>query len=57
MLKEAIGESSELGNEEEEMIIICALAPRYAKERKSGDQLENKATETPDVKGLVDGSG
>lgn len=39
------------------MIIILKLGPRYTEEWLSGDKLEDKAAETPDINGIVNSSG
>lgn len=42
------------------MVVVLVgfrLGPRYAKERLSGDRLEDEAAETPNVEGFIDGSG
>lgn len=57
MLEELFGEGAEPGDEGEEMVVIFKLGPRYAEEGLSSDKLKDKAAETPDVKGFVDGSG
>jgi len=57
MLEEIVGDGTEPGVEVEEMVVILKLGPRYAEERLSSDELKDKAAETPDVKGFVNGSG
>lgn len=39
------------------MIVIFILGPWYTKEWLSGDKLKDKATETPDINSIVNGSG
>lgn len=57
MPEEFIGEGAELGGKGEEMTVIFPLVPWYAEEGPSGEQLKDKAPETPDVEGfVVDGS-
>ena len=39
------------------MIVILRLGPWYTEEWLSGDKLKDKTAETPDINGIVDGSG
>lgn len=57
MLKELIGEGTEPGGEGKKMIVVFKVGPWYAEERLSRDKLKDKAAETPDINGIVDGSG
>lgn len=56
MLEELVGEGAEPGGEGK-MIVIFKLGPWYAEERLSRDKLKDKAAETPDINGIVNGSG
>ena len=49
MLKELVGEGTELGNKREQMIVIFYLTVLYIEEWLSGDKLKYKATETLDI--------
>lgn len=57
MPKVLVGECPESGSEGEKMIVIFIFGPWYTKEWLSGDKLKNKATETPDINSIVNGSG
>lgn len=57
MLEKLVGEGTELGGEGEKMIVIFHFGAWYTEEWLSGDELKDKATETPDIYGIVDGSG
>lgn len=56
MLEEVVGEGAELGSEGEKMIVIFHIGAWDTEEWLSGDELKDKATETPDINGIVDGS-
>ena len=56
MLEELAGEGAEPVGEREEMVVIWIPGTGY-EEGPSGDKLKDKATETPDVKGFVEGLG
>lgn len=57
MPEELVGKSAEPSGEGEKMIVIFILGPWYTKEWLSGDKLKDKATETPDINSIVNGSG
>jgi hypothetical protein len=60
MLIKTIGERSETGRKGEEVVVIShrfRFIPWYAEEGLSSDQLKEKTSETPYVKGLIDRSG
>ena len=57
MPEELVGKSAEPSREGEKMIVIFILGPWYTKEWLSGDKLKDKATETPDINSIVNGSG
>lgn len=57
MFEEIVGKGTEPSGEGEKMIIIFRLRPWYAEEGLSSDKLKDKAAETPDINGIVDGSG
>lgn len=57
MPEELIGEGTKPSSEGQKMIVIFRLGPWYTEEWLSSDKLKDKATETPDIKGIVDGSG
>ena len=57
MLEELAGEGAEPVGEREEMVVIWIPATGWAEEGPSGDKLKDKAAETPDVKGFVEGLG
>jgi hypothetical protein len=57
MLKELVGQGAELGGEGEKMIVIFHLGVWYTEERLTGDKLKDYATETLDIKSIVNSSG
>ena len=57
MPEELVGEGAELGGKREKMIIIFIIRPWHTEEWLSGDKFKDKATETPDINGIVDSSG
>lgn len=57
MIEELVGEGAELGSKGEKMIVIFHLGAWYTEEWQSGDKLEDETAETPDINGIVDGSG
>lgn len=46
-----------MGGEGEKVIVILHLGVWYTEKWLSGDKLKENATETPDIKGIVNGSG
>ena len=57
MLKKLVGERAKPFSQAEKMVVIFKVGPRYAEKGLSGDKLKEKAAETPNVKGFVNGSG
>lgn len=57
MPEKLVREGAEPGGEREKMIIIFILGPRYTEKWLSGDKFKEKATETPDIDSIINGSG
>lgn len=57
MLVELVREGSELSIKGEKMIVIFKVGHWYTEEWLSGGKPEDEASETPDIEGIVDGSG
>lgn len=57
MPEKLVGEGAELGGEVNKMIVIFHPGVWYTEEWLSGDKLKDNATETPDINGIIDGSG
>lgn len=50
-------EGTDLGIQGKKMIVIFKVGPWHTEEWLSSDKLKDKTPETPDIKGIVDGSG
>lgn len=57
MLEQLVGEGTELGSEGEKVVVIFHLGVWYTEKWLSGDKLKENATETPNIKGIINGSG
>lgn len=57
MPEKLVGKGTKPGSEREKMIVIFILGPRYTEKRLSGDKFKDKATETPDIDTIINGSG
>lgn len=57
ILEELVGEGADPSSETEKMIITLKLGPRETEEWLSGNELEDKAAETPHINSIVNSSG